>query len=245
MQGAAALDLVPEPFQRLLGHLAGEEPRRHRVDGDVAGSQLEGERSRQVVDRGLARRVGEGAVLKNGRRPEAVHRADVDDPGGVVGGGRGREQRGEVAGQEEQRRHVQLDHLAEPRLRKRLVGRAPRRAGVVHQDVEPGGPLAEGPYQPAAVRVVGDVRGQGLAGPRGRQLGRGPFAGFQLPRRDPDGRPGLQEPLGDHSPDAAGPAGDQRRLAGEIEQCGRVDGGRRRGAGQGRRSLNVIGAVSS
>ena len=88
----------------------------------------------QVVHGGLAGRVRVGLEQRD---VDAVDRADVDDPGRVVGGAGGLEHGHEGAGQVE--RAFTLRSSTRSHASAELGQRcAPRGAGVVDQDVEPG-----------------------------------------------------------------------------------------------------------
>ena len=195
VRGAESLESVRHP--------ALEVARRNRVDRDVARPQLHREALAQVVHAPLARRIGEDAGRDDGRDVNAVHGPHVDDPRRVRRAGSPLQHRRQVPGQEEDRGQIQVDDLAEPLLRKLAVGRAPVRAGVVDEDVQPVLPGGEGLDERRTALLGRDVTRQRHAGAEPAELRRGAVAGFPLARRDVDPRAGLQIPFRDHPADSA------------------------------------------
>ena len=108
-----------------------------------------------------------------------------------------------------------MSHAASGNSSHRLT---PGRAGVVDQDVQLVLALAHLGGQPPALLLAGEVGGDGDDLPVRRQLGDGGVAGLGLAGADVDARAGLQQAARHHQADAAGAAGDDGDLAGEVEQ---------------------------
>jgi hypothetical protein len=149
---------------------------------------------------------------------EPVDAADVHDAGRVVVRTRLLEQREECPGEEERRLQVQVEHLVPRRFGEGLQRLAPRRAGVVDQDVQLVLALAHHRGQPAALRLgreVGrhrdDLAELGQLGDRG-------LPGLGLARADVDAGAGLEQAAGHHQADSPGSTGDHGHLAGQVEQ---------------------------
>ncbi len=167
------------------------------------------------MHRGLRGRVRIGLER---RHADPVDGADVDHPGRVLLGSRLAKQGHQELGQVEDALHVEGEHALERGLVELLEGRAPGGAGVVDQDVEGADPTRQLLGQTAAPVLGGQVGRQRRTGPVGRERGGDLVAGVGLARRDVDGGAGVDEPLGDHPADAAGPPGHQRRLALDGEE---------------------------
>src|SRR4029077_11300119 len=105
----------------------------HGVDGDVPGPEFAGEYAGELVQAGLAGRVGVCVELGHA---QAVDAADVDHPGRVIGRAGRLEQRQERPGQVERRLEVEVDDLVPAVGRELLERGAPVGAGVVDQDVD-------------------------------------------------------------------------------------------------------------
>ena len=113
-------------------HLRRERARGYRIDQD-GRCQLGGQMPGQMVDGCLGGRIG--IVTQAGHR-QAVDRADVDHPGGVVFGGSGIQQGAGQLGQHERRLDVKGEHLVPRGPRELVEGGAPGGAGIVDQDVQ-------------------------------------------------------------------------------------------------------------
>jgi len=211
------------PLENVAGHPALEEPWRDGVHRDVAGAQLDRQRARQVMHRRLAGRVGERACPDALLHLQAVHRADVDDAGGVAVRRAALEQRRQVARQQEGRRHVEPEHLVERRRRVLGVRRAPSRTGVVDQNVQTWLACGDRLDERGPALLDRHVRRERVAWTMRAELGRGPVAGVLLARRDIDGGAGLDQPIRHHASDPARAAGDQGYLAGHREERRDVD----------------------
>lgn len=125
-----------------VGHLAREEPRAERVDGDVAGAELEGQVAAEVEDGSLGGRVAVGAVAAQGADAEAGDRGGDDDARGVADGAALLQQGRELADGVEDAADVEVHDLGERLVRVLVKGRAPGGAGVGEEDVDVVGVLA-------------------------------------------------------------------------------------------------------
>ena len=206
--GADALD-------RALGHLAREHAGRQRVDVDVVLAPFAGQGAGEVHHRRLAGVVGHhrhvGAVAG-----QAGDRGDVDDLAALP---RDHAVLADRLAHQEDRADVEVHHLV-PGLERVILGcRAPGGAGVVDEDVH----LAETrhrvlrhPHDLARLAHVGsdpERLDAALLQMPGRFL---EVAG--LARGEQDAGAGLAERLGDLQAEAARAAGDERGLAGKVEQ---------------------------
>jgi hypothetical protein len=136
----------------------------------------------------------------------------------VQGGG---QQRHEEPREVEHALDVQVEHPVPRRVVEVGERRAPVGAGVVHEDVQRRLAVADLAGQAPALVLAGQVGGQAGARAELRQLGRHLVAHLGLARGHVDVGAGLDEPAGDHQPDAPGAPGDERGLAFDGEQvCG-------------------------
>ena len=134
--------------------------------------------------------------------------------GGAQGGG-------QRLGQEERRLEVEVHHLVPAALRKFVEVRAPRRAGIVDEDIELRLALLDLGRQHLDAGHGGDVDRQrdAFAAIGRRKLLRGGLAGAGLARGDVDLRRALREKSGrDHLADAARSPGHQRDAALQRKQ---------------------------
>ena len=178
--------------------------------------RLPGEVTRQLVDRGLARRVG---VRLEHRDLDPVDRTDVDHPRRVVGVAAASSKRQERARQKERRLDVEVEHLV-PRVGGKLgEGRTPGRARVVHEHVQAASRARRSPPRAGCRRLRRTGR---PAGSRTSPIFESSAATSSHTSRlaggDVDLRPGLDVPSGDHRSDPAAPAGHEGGLAIDAEQ---------------------------
>jgi hypothetical protein len=175
-------------------HLGGEPAGADGVDGDVAGAQLEGEVAAQVQDGGLAGAVAKRGLRAQGADAEAGHGAGDDDAAGVLDAGALLQQGCELADRVEDGFHVEVHDLGEGRVRVRVKGLAPRRAGVGEQNVHVVGVRLYLRHQRLDAlhggRVGGHRDGLGARGQVGQlvQLCYGALAGLGLAGCDEDKR---------------------------------------------------------
>jgi hypothetical protein len=197
-----------------LGHLAREEARRQRVDGDAIGAPLARQCAREVDDRALAGAVGD--ELDVDRAAQAGDRGDVDDAPLAPRDHAGLAHR--LAHQEDAA-DVEVHHLV-PGFQRVVFGRrAPGGASVVDQDVD----LAQ-----AAHRFVADLldlRRVGRIGcdpacvdALGLQVGGGFFQVGCLARCEQDLGAGFAQRFGNLQTQATRAAGDDGGLARQVEQ---------------------------
>ena len=193
-----------------LDDIGTERTRRQRVDphpGRVFPSEAPAHR----VERRLRRPIGDNL----GQRHQRAGRGDVDYAAALPV----EHALAHLAGQTERPLEVEVHHRIE-QLFGHLVARHPRaHAGVVHKNIH----TSEGGigllYQPVALGPLADVRryGQRLAAQRPHFLGH-LLAVFQLAAGDDDVGAARREGLDHLVAQPARTAGDQRHLAGEIEQ---------------------------
>ena len=205
-----ALRLVP----RDNVHVADEGPRGNGVDVDVFRREQLGQPPREVVEAGLAGRVGERVVV---RHVEAVDGGDVDDLRRPLLARRGAQQRSEPLREEERPLQVHVEGLVPPLLRELVERRHPTRAGVVHQDVEAVLPRREFPGEGRDAVEPRHVVRDGDALPELRQLRRGARTDVRVPGRDVRAHPAADEFLRDHAADALAAPRDERDAAVEVE----------------------------
>jgi hypothetical protein len=176
--------------QQLIEPAGGDRAERDGVDPDTTGPVVDGERTGEALDRGLSRRVRQGAAhgplrLMGGHvddRAAGPRRDEPADRGGAAGdrqGEVGRDQPGHLAGRD----------LVQPDV--------PEHGGVVHP-----------PGQPACLlRQVGGLSGDGLVrgvpGDRHHPpfglVGPGPAKHRRIAVKHHDGVPVGQQPFG-HGP---------------------------------------------
>jgi hypothetical protein len=181
----------------------------------MPGPELAGEHPGELVQAGLAGRVGVDGKLWY---LQAVDAADVDHPGRVVGGSSRLEQRQERPGEIERRLEVEVDDLVPGATGKVRQGRAPGGAGIVDQDVDSILGPADLGGQPDAFLLAGQVGREGYHAAVRGELGDRGLPRLGLARADVDRRSGLQQAARHHQADPAGSPGDDGDLAGEIEQ---------------------------
>lgn len=191
-----------------LHHLGRERPAREHVAGDVAGAQLAGQGSRQVVKPGLAGGVG---VVLQGRHAQAIDAADVNHGGrvGALALGGALELREQQLGQGEDALQVEGEDLGPGGVGVLLNVGTPGGAGVVDEDVQTGGlPGGQVGGQALALLEVLQVGGQsvrrGAVAGDAREFLNGTVAGLGVAAGDVDLCAVGDEALGDHAADALG-----------------------------------------
>ena len=157
-----------------------------------------------------------GAVRRGiGRAEQRHHRADIDHlpAAGALHRVIRRLRQQERAGQ------VGVQHRVPLFFRVVLRHLADRRAGIVHQDVKPAEFFLRLRNQLHAVRLPRDVGGdeRRLHAERPQRFQRG-LRLLRIAAGDRDGRTAGRHALRHAEADAAVAAGDQRHLAGEVEQ---------------------------
>src|SRR5438309_1923064 len=204
-QGGLADDVVVDLLRldQHLGELRLHQARRDRVDPDAEGSQLPGQRARDIDERRLARVVSACHRL----RSDAGDRRHVDDAAAVLLHPRVACQ----ADHAQRRQHIRVEHL----LHHRLVGveeRAELRVGgrVVHQDVETSGSLHDRAHDRRGFVMPSHVTGCRIGAPAGAgDRADGLFARVGVAAVDRDLRAGFGECRRDRQPDAAAGTGDE------------------------------------
>ena len=175
------------------------------------------------LDAGLRGRVAEVVAHRN---TDAVDRADHDDATRVLRGGVALQLGQQFLGQHERRLDVDVHHLVEALFGELAERSAPGGAGVVDQDVDGVGVLAqrgdEG-CEPRLVRHVGRDRGARRGARHRVEFGCRGVACLGLARGDEHVHAIGHEAGGDHVADAARAAGHDGGLAGEAEQAGEVE----------------------
>jgi PAS domain S-box-containing protein len=187
----------------LVGDLPLDQGRAHvggadAVGGDAARAALQRDHLGQPLQAVLGRDIG--ALV--GRRPQPVHRGDVDHPAPapLV------HARQDGPGQPERRLEHHRQHGREP-LRRELLDRGHvLEAGVVDQHV--GGQVEA--VEAGRIDQVGD---QGLPA----ELAGDPLGAFAVEVQDGDQGPGRGQPARAGLADAAGRTGDQGRPALQID----------------------------
>ncbi len=194
----------------MLGHLARKATRRNHVDVDVLAHQFPGENSRQLMQRRFARPIGIRLLAKR-RNPR--HRTDIDDPRRIRRRASLAQQRQKLLDATEHRRHIELHDFLPALDRITLQRRAPRGAGVVHQNVQMSDLLTQTRGQFPHAFFGRQIRRHAVATAQRAKFFGGLLAGFNVARAHVDMGAGLDERLGDHLADTTGAAGHQSGAA--------------------------------
>mmetsp|Transcript_21087 Transcript_21087/g.81837 ORF Transcript_21087/g.81837 Transcript_21087/m.81837 type:complete len:357 (+) Transcript_21087:2512-3582(+) len=205
----------PQRGQQALGHLAREEARRQRIDGDAIRAPLAGQGPREVHRRALAGVVGNGLHRTQVAR-QAGDGGHIDDAARTA-----RDHAGLGHGLREQEEAADVEvHDLVPGLERMLLGRgAPGGAGVVDEDVDAAQALHGLGHHALHILWLGRIGGApARVDALGLQLGGSIFQVGRLARGQHDLGARLAQGFGDLQAQAARAAGDEGHLAGQVEE---------------------------
>ena len=116
-------------------------------------------------------------------------------------------------------RTLRSNERSHARVGELFERRAPRRARVVDEDVQPGLAGAHRRGELEATVLARQVGAERDTPTEAREVGGGGLACLELARREVDVGAGRQQPCGDHATDALPAAGDERDLAVQPEEA--------------------------